>query len=331
MQRKECVVIRKKRIVIDPGHGGYQPGAVGNGLVEKYLTLSISHSIKSQLLKYDCEVKMTRETDLDISLLDRAIMANTWGADVFVSVHINAGGGTGYEDFVWDGGVRKNTLEFQKVFHDGSMTVLSNFRDRGVKKYNFSVLRNTEMPAILAENLFIDSKIDSDWLKSPQNLHKLGVAQADAIARYLSLELKQNVNTTQTVAKKPDISKSLFKRTGSHNYYEIDGIRQTGWHKLGDYWYHFEDTGVQDFGFKYIDGQWFYFRTFTGTMAVGWQCINGQNYYFRQEGDNGKLGSRVSGWQWIKNAKGTVEGWHYFGKDGQLIGLGEVVTEYNPW
>ena len=88
------------KIFIDPGHGGTDPGAVGNGLLEKDLTLSISLKIRNLLNGYEnTQVKLSRDKDITLSLKERTDMANAWGADYLLSVHINAGGGTGYEDF----------------------------------------------------------------------------------------------------------------------------------------------------------------------------------------------------------------------------------------
>ena len=90
------------KIFIDPGHGGTDPGAVGNGLQEKNLTLSIATQIRDMLVsEYEnVEVRMSRTGDTTLSLTERTNMANSWGADYFLSVHINAGGGTGFESFI---------------------------------------------------------------------------------------------------------------------------------------------------------------------------------------------------------------------------------------
>jgi len=79
---------------IDPGHGGSDPGAVANGLQEKNLTLDIALRLRDTLLgEYTgVEVRLSRETDTTVSLKQRVQMANSWGTDYFLSIHINAGG-----------------------------------------------------------------------------------------------------------------------------------------------------------------------------------------------------------------------------------------------
>lgn len=81
------------KIFIDPGHGGTDSGAVGNGLKEKDLTLKISKKIKEKLANYEnVQIKLSRESDQTLSLPQRTNMANAWGANYLISVHINAGG-----------------------------------------------------------------------------------------------------------------------------------------------------------------------------------------------------------------------------------------------
>lgn len=83
------------KIFIDPGHGGTDPGAVGNGLQEKNLTLQIATRVKNILLaEYNnVTILMSRTGDTFPTLQDRTNQANAWGADFFLSIHINAGGG----------------------------------------------------------------------------------------------------------------------------------------------------------------------------------------------------------------------------------------------
>src|SRR5690625_6971829 len=96
------------KIYIDAGHGGNDPGASGNGLREKDLTLTIAKKVQA-LLKDYATVRMSRTTDKTLSLTQRTNDANSWGADYFLSIHINAGGGTGYEDYIYNGRDRKST------------------------------------------------------------------------------------------------------------------------------------------------------------------------------------------------------------------------------
>ncbi|AXN40683.1 hypothetical protein CN689_25855 [Peribacillus butanolivorans] len=105
------------KIFIDAGHGGSDPGAVGNRLQEKALTLRIATKIKSLLEEYkDVSIKMSRTGDNYPSLSARTKAANEWAADIFLSIHINAGGGTGYEDYIYTSASVK-AKEYQSIIH----------------------------------------------------------------------------------------------------------------------------------------------------------------------------------------------------------------------
>ncbi|MCL6561223.1 MAG: N-acetylmuramoyl-L-alanine amidase, partial [Firmicutes bacterium] len=84
------------KIVIDMGHGGTDSGASGNGLVEAVITGQLGVIVKDKLAGYDAEVLLAPRG----SLSERAAFANQAGADLFVSIHVNAGGGTGFESYV---------------------------------------------------------------------------------------------------------------------------------------------------------------------------------------------------------------------------------------
>lgn len=177
-----------KKVMIDPGHGGSDSGAVGNGLREKDLVLTIAKGIEAELSAYQVEVKLTRTTDRIVSLTDRSRQANAWGADLFISIHINAGGGTGFETFIHptDGAKVK---ELQKTLHQAIIKPL-NVRDRGRKTANFAVLRETNMPAILTESLFIDHATDAALLKNRSTIETIVAGHREGIVRALQLSRK---------------------------------------------------------------------------------------------------------------------------------------------
>lgn len=81
------------KIFIDPGHGGSDPGATGNGLQEKTLTLQIALALRTILTNEyeDVSLLLSRTSDQYVSLNDRTNAANNWGADFFLSIHVNSG------------------------------------------------------------------------------------------------------------------------------------------------------------------------------------------------------------------------------------------------
>lgn len=180
------------KIFIDPGHGGSDPGATANGLREKDLTLKISQKISDYLKEYKgVSVKLSRTTDKTLSLKQRTDMANRWGADYLLSVHINAGGGTGYEDYIYNSlSNTSRTAKLRDTIHAEIVKAIGNVRNRGKKKANFHMLRESKMPAMLSENLFIDTKTDADKLKSNAFLNKIARGHAVGIAKAFNLKKK---------------------------------------------------------------------------------------------------------------------------------------------
>ncbi len=180
------------RVFINPGHGGKDPGAVGNGLREKDIVLKIARKMVDQLKIYDVEVKMFRSDDTYYTLEQICNEANRWNADLFVSIHVNAGGGTGFESYIYSGlSNNSTTAKYRQVIHEEIMKKIPNVRDRGKKKANFYVLGNTKMPAILTENLFIDNKTDATKLKSDAFLTDVATGHVNGIVKALKLQKKQ--------------------------------------------------------------------------------------------------------------------------------------------
>jgi N-acetylmuramoyl-L-alanine amidase len=111
--------------------------------------------------------------------------ANDWGADLFVSIHFNAGGGDGYEAFVYGQNREPLGRMFEKYVKQAGQN------SRGVKyRPGLAVLKNTKMPAVLNESAFVDNLKDiQDWNEDAE-LKALGVAYAKAAAEFLGLEKK---------------------------------------------------------------------------------------------------------------------------------------------
>jgi len=177
-------------IVIDPGHGGSDPGAVGYGLREKDLTLDIAAKTCDALRSYVADVYMTRDTDVDMEPAQRAALANRLGAAYCLSIHINAGGGTGFESFVHvNAGDR--SLALGDIIHRrvSSFYNSSGFMDRGRKNANFAILRLTQMPALLLENLFVDTARDAIKLAVPAFRQQIANAIAAGLVQALGLKL----------------------------------------------------------------------------------------------------------------------------------------------
>lgn len=208
------------KIYLDPGHGGTDPGATANGLKEKDLTLKIAKKVRDYLKEYkDVSVKMSRTTDTTIELTKRTIDANNWGADYFVSIHINAGGGTGYEDFIYNGNVSSATISYQNVMHEEIRKTTSYFTNRGKKRANFHVLRESKMPGFLSESGFIDNKADANRLKQSSVIDQIAQGHVNGLVRVFGLKkntpAKSSSSGSTYTVKKGDTLSVIAKKYGT--------------------------------------------------------------------------------------------------------------------
>lgn len=166
------------KVFLDAGHGGKDPGALGNGLREKDINLSVALKIGNILKNHGVNVGYSRTTDVFVELQDRAIMANNFGADVFVSIHCNAfhdSSAQGVETYSYPGSMSGRNLA--KAIQDSIIASGVYTKDRGIKTANYAVLRLTNMPAALVELAFITNPQDADILRNRQDDLALAVAK----------------------------------------------------------------------------------------------------------------------------------------------------------
>lgn len=200
------------KIYLDAGHGGSDPGAVGNGLKEKDITLKLAQKVEALLKKYlDVQTKMSRTGDTYPSLSSRTNDANSWEADFFMSFHINAGGGAGYEDFVFPGSSK--SIAYQNIMHAEIIKNISKMKNRGKKQADYQVLRNTKMPSILTECGFIDNVADAASLKQEAFLDGLAQGHVNGLVKSFGLKEKvvAPVNKTETKGKLYKVQVGAFK------------------------------------------------------------------------------------------------------------------------
>ncbi|WP_257349642.1 N-acetylmuramoyl-L-alanine amidase family protein [Pseudalkalibacillus decolorationis] len=181
------------KIYLDPGHGGSDPGATGNGLQEKDVNLKVGLKLRDILLSEykNVEVRMSRTTDTFVSLDERTNDANAWGADYLTSIHVNAGGGEGFESYIYNGSYsgKAETDRLRSIIHDAILEE-TGFRNRGEKEANFHMLRESAMKAVLTENGFIDNSGDAAKLKMDTFLDKIARGHAVGFERAFNLEKK---------------------------------------------------------------------------------------------------------------------------------------------
>lgn len=161
------------------------------------------------------EVHYTRTDDRFLELSERAAIANKTKADFFLSVHINAGGGTGFESYIYNGQVSSATIAYQNVIHLEIMKAIGNVTDRGKKRANYAVLRLTNMPAILTENLFIDNPNDAAKLKSDQFLQQVAYGHVIGLEKAFGLKKKAKQREQSQTQQKASNQKLYRVQVGS--------------------------------------------------------------------------------------------------------------------
>jgi N-acetylmuramoyl-L-alanine amidase len=194
---------RLRHVVIDPGHGGLNEGAIGHAQIfEKHLTLDVAQHLKDRLaVCYPAlTVTLTRDADVDLGLAERARMANDLGADLLISLHLNAAenpDARGHETFwladtrpvlpsgapaqlaLWgvladlpaQGQRRMESAalaaDFAQRLHEQARGGLPDSLDRGIKRANFAVLRHAQVPAVVVELGFLSHADEGLLLAQP--------------------------------------------------------------------------------------------------------------------------------------------------------------------
>lgn len=175
------------KVFISAGHGGADPGAVGNGLKEKDINLQIALACRDELVRHGVQVVMSRTTDENDTVQQEVAEANASGADIAVSFHTNAGGGDGSETYYYAGDERGRKLA--SLCEEETQKVGQN--SRGVKTNNLMFTRDTYMLAVLCECAFIDNANDVKLVDTVQEQRAFGIAYAKALLRYLGIEYKE--------------------------------------------------------------------------------------------------------------------------------------------
>ncbi|WP_423245045.1 N-acetylmuramoyl-L-alanine amidase [Heliorestis acidaminivorans] len=199
--------------MIDPGHGGRDPGAVGpTGLRESDVALAVALEVAS-LLKPIVDYKLTRDRDIALGpdvnrdLQERVRKANEYDASIFVSIHCNAAtnkSAKGTETFCYQRGGKGE--ELAKKIQNNIIKELS-LVDRGVKTASFYVLRQTKMPAVLVELAFITNPEEEKLLRQKEVQQRFARTIAEAVASFFSLTLPKegdHLSSTGPFSDVPD-------------------------------------------------------------------------------------------------------------------------------
>ncbi|MDR3617472.1 MAG: N-acetylmuramoyl-L-alanine amidase [Candidatus Obscuribacterales bacterium] len=195
---------RDTLIVLDAGHGGTDPGAQRGEVQEKEITMDIIEKLKKVLEAKGARVVLTRSDDTFVSLEDRVRITNNTAPTLFLSVHINAMESAsdihGIETYY--------QTEQSRLLADAvHECLISNLAapDRSVRKARFYVIKNTPVPAILAEVGFISNQAERDKLISSDYQMKIAEALEHGVILYLDrkLALKKSNTYTKTTENLP--------------------------------------------------------------------------------------------------------------------------------
>jgi len=192
-QIKNKTINRKQyKVVIDAGHGGYDAGAIYDGIEEKTITLAIAKNLEKNLKKYRIQTVQTREDDRFVSLDERVNIARQVKPDLFVSIHCNAlqtsSDVKGIESYYFT----PQSQEFTESLHK-SIINSTKAPNRYVRKARFVVIRETAVPSTLIETGYLSNKNEREKLSSEKYQDKLAEALGEAVNTYLK-ESSQKLN-----------------------------------------------------------------------------------------------------------------------------------------
>ncbi len=211
-----------KKVVVDAGHGGNDPGTIANGIVEKDYTLLISKYIKDRLEQLGIDVSLTRDKDEDLDSSNRPKKIQSFygnGDDVIViSNHINAGGGDGAEIIYAlrnnDNYAKRIALELERSGQNVRKYYQRRLPTNPAKDYYYVIRETPNNETVIVEYGFVDSKGD-DVSQIKNNWQSLAEAVVKATAEYIGIPYKEQIdNLTYYTVKSGDTLWSIARRYG---------------------------------------------------------------------------------------------------------------------
>ena len=225
--------MQDKIIILDNGHGQETPGKRSpDGLFREYSwTRNFVQRLKCELEYFGYKTIILVPEDEDISLSERSSRVNDLCKlhdCILVSIHNNAAGNgnawynaTGWEAYTSPGNTKSDTLSeliYEEIEAEGIKTRKDNSDKDSDKEANFTILTKTKCPAVLTENMFMDSKIDIEFLNSEIGINKLLKAHVGGLRRYLECPerhrndwLKDNISWDEYWSQKLKIDKCNYK------------------------------------------------------------------------------------------------------------------------
>lgn len=304
------------------GHGasgacGYLKESIEDRLVKDALISklkSAGHTV------YDCTDNSNCTASQNLKNI--VTKCNAHRVDLDISIHLNAGGGTGVETLIYN---EKTKAIATKISQEISSAL--GITNRGVKtRTGLYVLRHTNAPALLVECCFVDSQNDyNKW-----NVEKCAEAIYRGITGQSSTDVKEEGWQKNDTGWWYQHSDGSYTTNGwekiNGNWYYFDGngyMYEEGWHQIGGVWYHIDKWGAMHTKWQYIDNEWYYMDE-SGAMLSGWQLID-SNWYYLNENHDGDFGKMLTGWQSING------NWFYLKSDGSMANHEWYKDENENW
>jgi N-acetylmuramoyl-L-alanine amidase len=179
-----------RTVVIDPGHGGTDPGAVKDGVYEKDINLDIALRLRQLLDSSGARVVMTREEDSSVQLSERSRMANEAMPDAIISIHCNSTTWdifpSGTESYYFNS--VPYSQELAALVHTCVVRELQ-LMDRKVRRGDYHMVRETRAPAVLVEVAFMSNGVDLQRLRDPESRQKAASGMFKGLSMYLGSEM----------------------------------------------------------------------------------------------------------------------------------------------
>jgi len=179
-----------RTVVVDPGHGGTDPGAVKDGVYEKDINLDIALRLRQLLEVSGARVVMTRNDDSSVQLSDRSKMANEAAPDAIISIHCNSTTWdifpSGTESYYFN--TAPYSQELAALVHTCVLRELQLI-DRKVRRGDYHMVRETWAPAVLVEVAFMSNGVDLQRLRDPEFRQKAATGMFKGLSMYLGSEM----------------------------------------------------------------------------------------------------------------------------------------------
>lgn len=338
-------------VVLDPGHGGNDSGAVevhkGKKYIESEINWKIANYTKQELAKYsNIKVVLTRTKTKCPTLSERVKTAKKAKADILVSQHINdedTGRARGASVLISKGTYRANLAAKEKLFGSyviselGKLGIAKRYSSNGGMEYRMSadgskypngkqrdycgivaLSIESNLPGVIIEHAFMSNYSDaSKFLSSDAKLKKLGKADANAIVRYI----KQLPAKEEPID--PKKKNGWLKEGEDFYYYKNDKKAVNQLLTIQNDIYYVDEEGKRQYGWQEFKGKTYYFQD-DGAAWLGWMRDQGNWYYFNSKQGylykNTKLVSST-GKQYLFGEDGKrLEGWSTFQKKRYYIG-----------